>query len=199
MNKLILVTGGARSGKSSFAEGCLKESEKVTYIATGISSPDDKEMQSRIKHHQESRPQHWETKEGYIDLSLYFNEVKNVEQDYLFDCATLFTTNYFFYLIGKIYQIEPPFYDEFIESMSMDDYHYIEREILIEWKKIIAQLRVCSGENCYIVTNEIGLGLVPQNKFSRLFRDILGRVNQFLAQEADDVYFVISGIPQKIK
>lgn len=199
MGQLTVVTGGARSGKSRYAESQLIEKELVYYIATGISDPNDQEMQDRIHHHRLQRPSQWQTHEGYLNLPTFFKEHQKETCSYLFDCATLFTTNYFFYLLGKTFDLSPTEYDEFIEKMSMTDVNKLEKEIMVEWKKIIAELKNSRAENCFIVTNEIGLGLVPMNKFGRLFRDILGRVNQYLAKEADAVYFVISGLPQKIK
>lgn len=199
MRQLTMVTGGARSGKSRYAESQLLEKEHVYYIATGISDPKDQEMQDRIYHHRLQRPSKWQTHEGYLELPAFFKKHEKEKCSYLFDCATLFTTNYFFYLLGETFDLEPAAYDEFIEKMSMADVNRLEKAIMTEWQAIITELKKSQAEECLIVTNEIGLGLVPMNKFGRLFRDILGRVNQYLAKEADAVYFVISGLPQKIK
>lgn len=198
MSYLTLVTGGARSGKSSFAERQLIKNKEVCYIATGISSPEDQEMQDRIKQHQKQRPVEWQTHEAFLNLASFLN-AQTTPKNYLFDCATLFTTNYFFYLLEKELKVTPSEFDQAIEELSMDDFRLFEGLIMSEWETIIRSLQASAGESAYIVTNEIGLGLVPETKFGRLFRDLLGRVNQFLAKEADAVYFVISGLPQKIK
>lgn len=198
MSYLTVVTGGARSGKSTFAEQQLMARERVCYIATGLSSPEDQEMQDRIAQHQTQRPASWQTHEAFLNLPEFLKRQESY-QSYLFDCATLFTTNYFFHLLETEYGIEPAKFDQVIEEMAMADFRHLEQLIMLEWQLIISELKESLGDDVFLVTNEIGLGVVPDTKFGRLFRDLLGRVNQFLAKEADAVYFVISGLPQKIK
>ena len=181
---MILVTGGDRSGKSAFAENLAKKAEgKVLYIAT--AKVIDEEMKYRIEKHRQHRPKQWDTLESYIHLA---EKIKNAEKKYhciLLDCITMLLTNLIF---------------EYSKTDDIEDMDFIELE-----NKIITELeeiaKVCSTSKSevIVVTGEIGLGIVPMNKLSRHFRDMIGSVNQILAQKANEVYFVVSGIPVKIK
>ncbi|MEW4353836.1 bifunctional adenosylcobinamide kinase/adenosylcobinamide-phosphate guanylyltransferase [Streptococcus pneumoniae] len=194
MGKLILVTGGARSGKSRFTEERIWEKERVCYIATGISKHRDDEWQERVRLHQERRPKAWDTHEQYAQIGEWL-----AQQDYdyyLLDCATMLTTNVLFDMIEH----------DFPEKILMDDEHFLTKEeqalvtqkITEEWAAI---LEVVSKKDMtlYVVTNEIGLGIVPETKLGRYFRDVLGTINQTLAKEASEVYLVICGLSQRLK
>ena len=177
---IILVTGGARSGKSSFAESLYKNKEDVVYIAT--SKATDKEMEERIKHHRERRPSYWRTYEGNYNLV----EAIGKEKNYLLDCVTVLTSNIMFdktkeesYISSELQNIvEEAIYDELCSLIDT-----------IKDKKY----------NLILVTNEIGCSLVPENHIARVFRDIQGRVNQRVAALSNQVYLVSCGIPVKIK
>lgn len=181
---MILVTGGDRSGKSAFAESLAKKAEgNVLYIAT--AKVIDEEMQSRIQKHIQRRPKQWDTLESYMHLA---EKIKQVESQYhciLLDCIPLLLTNMIFE------------YSDTDDTEKMD-FEYLENKILLELEEIA---NVCSLSNCQviIVTGEMGLGIVPTNRLSRHFRDIIGSVNQILAQKANEVYIVVSGIAVKIK
>lgn len=182
MSKLVLVTGGARSGKSSFAESYLRERyEDVAYLATAI--PYDEEMKDRIKKHQQQRPSHWHTYEGHRDLDRQIKSLK--EQGALLDCVTILVTNLLFDNLG-----EKP-----IEEVDTNE---LEKKIGNEITKILEACKSYQGD-MIMVTNELGSGVVPESKLGRVFRDIAGRVNQKIAKEAQEVYLVVSGIPVKIK
>ena len=185
-SKLVLVTGGARSGKSRFAEAYVKAtSERVTYIATAIAFDD--EMKERIAIHQSDRPHHWQTIEAYQDLENTLDAIQKHSDVILLDCVTVMTANLMF-------------------DQRLDHYEDMTREERVNLEKIVmgAFIRFIDGVRqtaltVICVTNELGMGIVPDNPLSRLYRDIAGRVNQYIASQADEVHFVVSGIPMKIK
>ena len=182
---MILVTGGARSGKSSYAESIAKDyGDSVLYVATSI--PFDKEMQDRIKKHRTSRPSSWKTLEAYKDLDKLLPEATNSEKCILLDCITVMITNIMFEQEMDFNNVNPKMADS------------LEATVRVEVEKLIK-----TGKSLDIplimVTNEIGMGIVPDNAISRAFRDIAGRMNQLIARECDEVYVCISGIPLKLK
>lgn len=195
MGEIILITGGARSGKSSFAESLLNTEEKISYIATNCSAQDD-EMKKRVSLHQERRSKNWQTKEIFLGVA------DLIEQSqlsiHLLDCATMLTTNYFFHLMKKKFGEDFKVIDEKIAGLSENEKQVIEAEILNEWQTILTTVKNNSRQ-LVVVTNEVGLGIVPENDFSRWFRDVLGRVNQLIGKEADAAFLVVAGIPMKIK
>lgn len=185
-SKIVLVTGGTRSGKSGHAEFLAKESGKdITYIATSI--PLGEEMEDRIKKHREARPSLWPTLEMYKDIAEVVEKEENDNTCYLLDCVTIMTTNLMF---------EDTDVDW--DSVSRDYIDDIETKIKQEFIDLMKVVRDCNKDIIF-VTNELGMGIVPANKLSRIFRDIAGSVNQLIAREADEVYFCVSGIPTKIK
>ncbi|TCO79506.1 bifunctional adenosylcobinamide kinase/adenosylcobinamide-phosphate guanylyltransferase [Marinisporobacter balticus] len=183
--KITLVTGGARSGKSNFAEDLAKKSEKsVVYLATAI--PFDEGMKDRIKKHRESRPKDWITYEGYKDLHTLIQGIDKEYKIILIDCITIMVTNLMFEE------------DVCWDKISHEEIDKIEEKIKKQIKKMMGSIR----ENdlwCIMVTNELGMGIVPENRISRIFRDIAGRMNQIIAKEAEEVYFTVSGLPMKLK
>ncbi|RLM20312.1 bifunctional adenosylcobinamide kinase/adenosylcobinamide-phosphate guanylyltransferase [Brenneria alni] len=181
---MILITGGARSGKSSLAEKlAAQHGENVLYIAT--SQVTDEEMAERVKRHRENRPAHWRTWEGYRDLGVVIAEKTAADEAVILECITTMITHLLFEQAGDT----PP------EHM---DFPAIEAVIQQQIDQLIA---ACSrsASPVYLVTNELGMGIVPQNRLARHFRDIAGRVNQRLAAVAESVYLVVSGIEVKIK
>ncbi|SHE91801.1 bifunctional adenosylcobinamide kinase/adenosylcobinamide-phosphate guanylyltransferase [Alkalibacter saccharofermentans] len=183
MGKITLVTGGARSGKSTFAENRAREKEKVAYIATSI--PFDEGMAHRIKKHREQRPNSWITVEKHKDFnSLTLTpEIKDCGL-FLVDCLTVMITNLMFYS-GLDF-----------DTCSHEQVDDLELEIK---KEVDSLLNLALDKDMIIVTNELGMGLVPAYKMGSYFRDIAGRMNQLVAQRADEVYFIVSGIEIKIK
>ncbi|WP_196594041.1 bifunctional adenosylcobinamide kinase/adenosylcobinamide-phosphate guanylyltransferase [Pectinatus sottacetonis] len=179
MGKIILITGGARSGKSKFAEELVKSQGKPqAYIATAQIF--DEEMKQRVALHKKRRADDWYTVEAP------FNAENAIEQcqDFpaiLFDCMTVYTSN----IICS--------YD--IEKLTPAK---IQNKILTAIKKLIEAAKKHIGTTVF-VTNEVGSGIVPENKLARQYRDIAGLCNQYTAQAADKVYFIVSGIPLKIK
>lgn len=195
MGEITLVTGGARSGKSAFAESLLDTEAEINYIATNCSAQDP-EMATRVSLHQQRRTKNWQTTETYLVVADVIEQAQ--VSAHLLDCATMLTTNYFFDLMKERFGEDYAVIDEEIMKLSEKDKAVIEGEILNEWKKILTTAKN-SQADLVVVTNEVGLGIVPENAFSRWFRDVLGHVNQSLGKEADAVFLVIAGIPMKIK
>ena len=183
---ITLVTGGARSGKSSFAEELIMDKgKKVCYIATAIVY--DGDMKDRIKKHIDRRPKEWATIEQYKDFDLLINNGDfNSCDSVLLDCITIMITNIMF-------EEEIDF-----DNCSNEIIDSIENKVFKEMKKLLKVIKE-NEKNIIFVTNEVGMGLVPSYRLGSIFRDIAGRVNQFLAQESNNVYLTVSGIPVKIK
>ncbi|MGH4052672.1 MAG: bifunctional adenosylcobinamide kinase/adenosylcobinamide-phosphate guanylyltransferase [Clostridium sp.] len=186
MGNIVLITGGARSGKSTYAEKLAYETKgKVLYIATSI--PFDDEMKDRVKKHKERRPRAWDTFEGYKDLKQVFNNRKIQFDTILLDCITIMVTNLMFDYAG----------DNF-DDLTCDDINIMEKRILQEIVDFLDEAEKRSKE-IIVVTNELGSGIVPEYKMARVFRDIAGRVNQYIASRASQVHLLVCGIQIKIK
>ena len=194
MGKIVLVTGGARSGKSSYAESKLLQKEGVCYIATGLVMKEDPEWQERVKLHQERRPQSWDTLEQYRDLATWIEQ--DDHGDYLVDCATMLTTNRLFDLVNEWYPEKGYLSDE--QFLSKAEQARILEAMEAEWSQILSAMKERQA-TFWIVTNEVGLGIVPDTRLGRYFRDLQGRVNQMIAKEASEVYLVICGLAQQLK
>jgi adenosylcobinamide kinase/adenosylcobinamide-phosphate guanylyltransferase len=185
LNKLILVTGGARSGKSEFAEQLAEqlvgENASVAslgYIATAQIFDD--EMKQRVKLHQARRSKLWVTAEAPFDAHLTLRQVAQHCDVILFDCLTLYLSNLL---------------------LSPDAPTNSEQHLSAVLGQIDQLIDACRDGNktVILVTNEVGMGIVPENALARQYRDWAGWVNQKVAQAADQVYFVVSGIPVEIK
>ena len=194
MAKIVLVTGGARSGKSAFAEEQLADLESVCYIATGLPRGEDPEWQERIRLHQERRPAAWTTQEQYAGLADWLREQSHPV--YLLDCATLLTSNRLFDLIAQ----------HFPDKLELSEEHFLSRQeqsfllqlLEEEWQELLSTIRQTNAE-CWIVTDEVGLGIVPETRLGRFFRDVQGKINQLIAKEASEAYLVICGLAQQLK
>lgn len=181
---MIVVTGGARSGKSSFAEKKAQEFGKgVLYIATAIAY--DEEMKERILKHREQRPAEWATLEAYSNLNEHIKNSSAEIDCILLDCVTIMVTNLLFQFMGET-------------KIEEADFEGMEKSIVLEILNTVEAAKDRKKQIIF-VTNEIGMGIVPDNLLSRRFRDIAGRVNQLLTKSADEVFFLVSGIPIKIK
>lgn len=179
--KLILVTGGARSGKSSFAENMLLDLDKVLYIATSI--PFDEEMKERVNHHRKSRPESWDTLECYKNFKQNLLGRIDNYNGILLDCVTIMITNIIL---------------DTCKENTLEEFKYAEELALKEVKELLNIFKEFKGQ-AILVTNEVGFGVVPESRLGRYFRDIAGRVNQYIAKECRDVYLVVSSIPLKVK
>lgn len=184
MSKITLVSGGMRSGKSTYAENALQEESSILYIATSMIT--DEEMEERVRKHKERRGARYKTHEGHNDLEQVVEQA--LEDAILLECMGTLITNRMFDILGN----------RAIEALSRDEIQSIENTIVEEVIRILEQMSK-SGKSNIIITNEVGLTLISEYKLSRVFTDILGRVNQLIASKADEVYFIVSGIPMKIK
>ena len=180
---IILCSGGARSGKSEFAEQlALSLKGRKAYVATGQAFDD--EMKDRIKKHQLRRGKEWITFEIPLHLHKNWEQIKNVSDVILIDCLTMFTSNHVF-AHGDI--------------NTQEDFNRIESFILEELRLLLQDINNSNDKTVIFVTNEIGLGIVPENKLARYFRDITGRVNREVASAANKMYLTISGVTIELK
>jgi adenosylcobinamide kinase/adenosylcobinamide-phosphate guanylyltransferase len=233
MDRLILVLGGARSGKSTYAQKLAGEiatgSGRVAYVATGVACDD--EMRARVEQHQRSRPLEWATIEAPTEVA---QAIKRVGEEYavmIVDCLTVLITNW----LADMGQLE-----DSTESMvnlacqrssrtvrlgspepcsasgeretspalgaaegfaTPEENSYgieLEKAVLGRVGELVRAARGARAV-VIVVSNEVGLGVVPAFKAGRVFRDLAGLANQFIAREADEVYVMWAGVPQKIK
>ena len=168
--KIVFITGGTRSGKSWFAlEGASKIPGRHAFIATAM--PVDDEMKLRIEKHREDRRDGWDTYEEPVQITRVIREIEGKYGAIIVDCLTLWLSN--------------------ILLDGVD----VEAEI----EDLVSNLRKFSESSVFIVSNEVGMGIVPENELARKFRDMAGRLNQRVAEIADEVFITVAGIPVKIK
>lgn len=179
MGKIVLIAGGARSGKSRFAEQyAMRFGKNVAYIATaGVY---DEEMAFRVKLHRARRPKDWHTWEAPEDAHLAIEAAGEAHDMILFDCLTLYISN----LLCALENVRD----------SAANYALIHEKIELLLKAAKKQ----TGTTLF-VTNEVGAGIVPENHLAREYRDITGIANQLTAREADEVYVVSCGIAVDFK
>lgn len=172
MGRITFILGGARSGKSSFAiESAERCGKRVAFVAT--CAPLDDEMKRRIALHKKKRPPRWTTFEPEEDIASLVKKIGFRFDVIIIDCLTLF-------IAGLL--------------LKRSDEKAVEAVV----SRMIKSLKETKNKS-FIVSNEVGLGIVPRNKLGRDFRDLAGRINQLVAREADQVVFMVSGLPQKIK
>ena len=170
----VLITGGARAGKSRFAQAMAEQGpyHKRLFVATAVAC--DQEMEKRIARHRRSRNGRWTTLEEPTDLPGHLpKKFLSAESLVLLDCIPTFVTNLL------------------LTGISPAGIQKRMREIL----------KVCRrpGLTCLFISNEVGLGIVPDHPMGREFRDLLGLVNQQMAQAVDEVYFLVAGLPMRVK
>jgi adenosylcobinamide kinase/adenosylcobinamide-phosphate guanylyltransferase len=173
MHKITLVIGGCRSGKSRFALGLAEDSAHHSPIFIATSVPHDDEMKARVLKHQEERGDRWTTIEEPLHISDTIMQHNNREDVILVDCITLWLSNL---LLGN------------------DTAHSVERHV-----ETLTQTLQTAECRIILVSNEVGQGIVPENKLARQFRDLAGSVNQSLAACADQVVWLVAGIPSTLK
>jgi len=175
-NKCILILGGARSGKSGYAQE-LADIPNKSVVFAATAEPLDEEMKVRIEKHKNSRPATWRTVELPTGLGMTLDTILSGGETIIVDCITLLVSN----IMGKH------------ENAAL-----AEDDVIKEISELIdcMQRKRCTF---IIVSNEVGLGIVPDNDLARAYRDILGKANRMLAQYATDVYFMTAGIPFQIK
>jgi len=169
-NKITFILGGVKSGKTTYAINKAKSLNcPVTYIATAVIT--DKEIKKRVRDHIKSRPAGWKTIEEETNLIKAAGKVET--KIVIVDCINFWVSNNLF-----------------------EKNH--EKDILSQAEQFCAILKE-RKLNCYIISNEVGLSLISQYKMGRDFQSILGKINQIIAKRADEVKFMVAGIPLKIK
>jgi len=193
MSKIYLILGGARSGKSSYGEELASSIPgRIAYLATAKIT--DREMEKRIASHRERRPEEWTTFELEKD-NLEKKDIKKViqnieEQGYsilLIDCMT----NMLFRLIDS-HELDR------LETISNKLEIEIEKKVL-EFFKFFMDLIKSTGLNVIMISNEIGMGVVPAFPLGRIFRDMMGMINKDIAAGSDEVYLFTAGLKQRLK
>lgn len=167
--KVMLITGGARAGKSRYAER-LMNARPARHAVVATAHAGDVEMAERIARHKAERDKTWEVIEQPISVRSAIRNATRPDRIVLVDCLTLWISN----LMAE------------------------ERDIQIEVQGLVGTLQIAAGP-VIIVSNEVGLGIVPDNALARAFRDNLGRANQAVAAAAEVVVFMAAGIPMILK
>ena len=185
--RLILILGGARSGKSAFAEQLAASSgQSIAFIATATAGDD--EMRARIARHRASRPAHWHTVEEPFDLAGAVQHAAALADILLLDCITLWLSNW----LAR--------HGETSDRAMAASSPLFDAAAMQEIQNLLATLASLDpGKTLIVITNEVGLGIVPAYPLGRLYRDTLGLVNQRLAEAAGRVYLLIAGIAVDIK
>ncbi|MBX5450193.1 MAG: bifunctional adenosylcobinamide kinase/adenosylcobinamide-phosphate guanylyltransferase [Thermogemmatispora sp.] len=186
IDQLIFILGGARSGKSRFAQRLATASGgRVAFIATATAG--DEEMAERIRRHRAERPADWHTFEEPLRLAWAIQRAARVADVLLLDCLTLWLSNLLQAHERSATEIAP---------LSPE----LERRALGEIEQLLQAARALQPrQRLIVVSNEVGLGLVPLSPLGRGYRDLLGLVNQRLAQAAARAYLLVSGLPLDLK
>lgn len=177
MKNLLLITGGAKSGKSRLAEKLAEEtSNSVAYLATMPHIKGDIELDEKVRHHRLCRPKHWLTYEVQSDLDRSIAQLEGV-QACIIDCLSLFVANEMF--AGA-------------DDVSNDG-------IVEKGRSMLLAMEARPEIKFLVVTNEVGWGIVPDNVLGRKYRDLLGQINQEFAALADTVWLCCAGLPLRLK
>jgi adenosylcobinamide kinase/adenosylcobinamide-phosphate guanylyltransferase len=173
MSKIFLVTGGARSGKSSFALSlALRNYTKRAFVATAV--PMDQEMKQRISRHREERGDQFHTIEEPLELPLALSSLPAGTEAAVVDCLTVWLGNLYHHFQGE------------------------EEKVRLQVERFVASLDKLACD-LILVTNEVGMGIVPENPLARAFRDMAGYLNRCVAQKAAGAYLLCCGIPLTLK
>ena len=173
--QLILILGGARSGKSACAESIARQGERALFVATAQALDDD--MRRRILIHRERRPVAWDTLEEPLDPVAAIPAALSGHDTLLLDCLTVWVSNLL---------------------LELGDDGHVETEILARVSALL-DLYEQTNSRWILVSNEVGLGVVPASVLGRSYRDLLGRVNQLVASRADKVYLMVAGLALELK
>ena len=178
--KITFVIGGARSGKSSFVLNEVSDMKgSKAYIATAEALDD--EMKYRIQQHKDDRGQGWSNYEEPVNVAELISKIKDKYEIIVLDCLTLWLSNVM------------------IRTKNTEQRTQTTEKSIQELIKVLNKFKKSSVCAMYIVSNEVGMGIVPENPLAREFRDLTGFLNQKVAEVADEVYMVTAGIPIKIK
>jgi len=181
--RLVLIIGGARSGKSRLAEEmALASGGRTVYLATATIH--DQEMAHRVDIHKKRRPAHWITLEEPWDLSGALEKISPETETVIVDCLTLWLTNLLL-----------PCYNQEATESELEN---VEQEIMAALGRFCLEAKEKPFATI-LVANEVGCGIVPESPLGRIFRDLAGRANQLVAKEADEVYFAVAGYLLRVK
>jgi adenosyl cobinamide kinase/adenosyl cobinamide phosphate guanylyltransferase len=167
-----LITGGASSGKSAYALQLFRNRSDVSFIATGVRT--DAEMKRRIEEHARERPKSWETLEESVDLIGALGRMNQAHGGVIVDCITMWVSN-LHYLKG------------------------LDSRLTLERADQTASYLERTAKDVIVVSNELGMGIVPPSEESREFRKTAGEVNQIFARHSEQAYLIVSGMPLKLK
>lgn len=173
--KLVLIIGGARSGKSAFAEMLARSrgGDAVLFVATAEAG--DEEMKARIARHRTERASSWKTLEAPRRIAERLRQSDFEERVVIVDCLTLLASN-----------------------VLLADQSTASENLMNEWNALASWQRE-RNVDLYIISNEVGLGIVPENALARAYRDLLGELNQHVAKQATEVYLMVAGMPLEVK
>lgn len=184
---VTLILGGARSGKSAWAEKlAIRTGRPVVFVATAAAG--DAEMAARIAAHRAVRPAGWRTVEEPLSLASVARRHANPGDLALVDCLTLWVSNV---VLDRIGPKDP-------ESVSVDEWRQLEVELCAAVESLIETARA-ADVGLILVSNEVGLGIVPAFPLGRHYRDLLGQVNRVAASQADSVILMIAGLPVDLR
>lgn len=188
-NKIYLVLGGARSGKSEFAEKLMYHSEgkRKGYIAT--SQILDEEMKYRVILHQKRRPAEWKTFEILHAGGDMMESVLQETDAVLFDCITMYVNNL---LMDHMKEVTA-------ETLGISDLETLQSELIHDLDAMFRAIEHCASKEIIFVSDELGMGIVPANAMSRVYRDLVGLANQYIARRAQKVYLSVAGITIELK
>ena len=171
-SRVVLILGGVRSGKSRWAQQLAAQGERVAFIATAEAR--DEEMARRIARHREDRPAHWSTVEAPIDIPQALRDCAAGHDTLVVDCLTLWSSN-------------------LMEHESEN-----RERIRLHVDRLVQALREIPAK-VILVSNEVGSGIVPDSEMARTYRDVLGEINQRVAESADEVVLMVAGYPLTLK
>jgi len=213
MNKIILITGGARSGKSTFAENLAKkinkissECKEIAYIATGEAIDDN--FKNRINIHKSRRDKIFNTVEEPLYINNMINNINKQHNIFLVECLATWLGNIFHkidkdehekFAVSAIIDLINSFSGKDKASYSLDNYEFLINNGDQKYINEIFNDLKTDDKVLIFVTNEVGFGIIPADSMTREYRDLLGKINQLIARYADYVFLTISGIPMRIK
>jgi adenosylcobinamide kinase / adenosylcobinamide-phosphate guanylyltransferase len=189
LENLTVITGGARSGKSLFAEElALKSDLPVSYLATMPHIPDDPELSFKVEQHRNRRPSHWRTVEAELAIHESLDELPTGPAVCVIDCLSLYVSNI---MLAVLNDAEEPVQPSTLRTLDQSVSEAIG--------SLSAAISRRQDLTFIVVTNEVGWSVVPDNKMARIYKDLLGNANQTLATRASTVYLACIGLRIKLK